>query len=74
MTNTYDALIIGAGQAGPPLAGRVAAPAAPCTPPFRAPALFGRLLLARVEGVVMQTSENLHRSGRFGKVLAMALA
>ena len=25
MTNTYDALIIGAGQAGPPLAGRLTA-------------------------------------------------
>jgi len=35
----------------------------PCTPRFRAPALFGRLLLARVDGFVMQASENLHASG-----------
>jgi hypothetical protein len=38
----------------------------PCTPRFRAPALFRRLLLARVDGFVMQASENLHKRRRFG--------
>ena len=43
-----------------PIAADKLLPAVPCTPRFRAPALFGRLLLARVEGFVMQASENLH--------------
>jgi hypothetical protein len=40
-------------------------------PQFRAPALFGRLLLAPVDGFVMQASENLHMSGLPARVSAM---
>jgi hypothetical protein len=36
----------------------------PYFPRFRALALLGRLTLVRVDGLVMQASENLHTFGR----------